>query len=166
MLLFHIVVYRFDHGRMTPGLCIYRHSWASKIPLGGGVKFSDPGGGESIFQKWGVKNICRQGKLLCFRVYSRNEGEWGQNFRSIIKIFIKKVFKTFPKTWGGLKILASWGGSYPPSPHMPTYVYRACAPKPTPRCLIAMHARLFSERSHVGMHEHIKHHFNNNTYAH
>ena len=39
----------------------------------------------------GGKNIFRQGKLLCFRVYSRNEGEWGQNFRSIIKIFMKTV---------------------------------------------------------------------------
>ena len=54
-----------------------------------------------------------QGKLLCFGVYSRNEGEWGQNFCSIIKIFIKKVLKIFPKTWQGLKILASWGGHTP-----------------------------------------------------
>ena len=61
----------------------------------GGVQISDQGGGESIFQKWGAKNICKQGKLLCFRVYSINEGEWGQNFCSIIKIFIKKVFQNF-----------------------------------------------------------------------
>ena len=64
-----------------------------------GVFFSDPGGGKSKFQKWGGINMCRQGKLLCFRVYSRNEGELGQNFRSIIKIFIKTFLKIFPKTW-------------------------------------------------------------------
>ena len=53
------------------------HSWASKILLGG-VFFSDPGGGKSKFQKWGGINMYRQGKLLCFRVYYRNQGELGK----------------------------------------------------------------------------------------
>ena len=72
-------------------------------------------------------NMCRQGKLICFRVYSRNEGELGQNIRSIIKIFNKKVLKFFQKTWGGLKNLASWGGLTPQPSHMPTYEYNLAA---------------------------------------
>ena len=61
----------------------------------------------------------RQGKLLCFRVYYRNQGELGQNFRSIIKIFMKKglkIFKIFSKNMVGSENFGLLGGSYPPIP--------------------------------------------------
>ena len=94
--------------------------------LGGGIKFWDPGGGESIFQKWGVKNICRQGKLVCFRVYYKMRVNGVKISAPSSKFSSKRSWNFFQNmVWSENFVLLGGGHTPHPSPH--THV---CSPPP------------------------------------